>query len=98
MPSPACQTARKPEQVRGQGTVGDSTVGFATLDAPPGDSSGDILKAANHGKQPNWDCTSHYDFYGFAARPFLVNSPVRVYNEVTNLLIAFESSISKVRV
>src|SRR5438093_255647 len=31
MPSPACQTARKPEQVRRQGTVGDSTVGFATL-------------------------------------------------------------------
>src|SRR5438874_8852149 len=58
MPSPECQMARQPEQVRRQRTVGNSTGEFATLALPRVTSSGGDSKAANQGKQSDCDrCT-----------------------------------------
>ena len=52
MLSPACQTARKPEQVRRR-----RTVGFATLHAP-GEFEWRHSKVPNQGRQPDCDrCT-----------------------------------------
>src|SRR5436305_8635546 len=55
MPSPECQMARQPEQVRRQRTVGNSTGEFATLALPRLTSSGGDSKAANQGKQSDCD-------------------------------------------
>src|SRR2546430_1738126 len=55
MPSPECQMARLPEQVRRQRTVGNSPGEFATLALPRVTSSGEDSKAANSRKQSDCD-------------------------------------------